>query len=149
VESGTGAAVEQQRLRFSQAVVALSSLAAFVFKAPIVNPLLAATVLLTFGPRPVDALAAPYDRWLAARVRSADHEPIARARLVRLTTVILLGTAGFCWIVGALGLAELFGLLGSAAAALYATTGIVVVANAVGVARRTRRRGRRDGKRGG
>lgn len=146
MESRTEAVVEQQRLRFSQAVVAVSALAAFVFKTPIVNPLLAATVLLTFGPRPLDVLAAPYDRWLAARVRRADHEPIVRARLVGLTTVILLGASGFCWIVGALGLAELLGLFGSAAAALYATTGIVVVANAVSVVRRARHRNRRRGR---
>jgi hypothetical protein len=143
VESRTEAVVEQQRLRFTQAVVAITALAAFVFKTPIVNPLLAATVLLTFGPRPLDLLASPYDRWLAPRVRRADHEPIARARLVGLTSVILLGASGFCWIVGAIGIAELLGLVGSASAALYATTGIEVVANAVGVVRRARHRNRR------
>ena len=144
MESSDEIDVDQERLRFSQAVVALTSLAAFVFQAPIVNPVLAGVVLLTLGPQPRDFLATPFDRWLAPRVREPSREPIGRARLIRVTSIVLLGASGFWWIVGALGLGELFGLLGTAAAASYATTGIVVVANAVGVVRRTRRRGRRS-----
>jgi hypothetical protein len=133
--------VDQERLRFSQAVVAVGALGAFVFEAPVLNPLLAGVVLVAMGPAPArDVLAAPFDRWLAARVRHPDRERIGRARLVQVTAVLTLGTAGFWWLVGASGLGEVFGLIGAGAAALYATTGIVAFAAVVDAARSVRAR---------
>lgn len=137
--------VDQDRLRFSQGVVAVGALVAYVFRAPVLDPVLAAAVIVAMGPAPGrDVLAVPYDRWVAPRRagRRAPRptEPIGRARLVQVTTVIALGAAGFWWLVGALGLAELFTLIGAAIAALYATTGIVVVASVVETVRRARRR---------
>ncbi len=140
--SNRDALVDQERLRFSQAVVAVGALAAFVFQIPVLALLLAGAELVAMGPGPArDVLAMPYDRWLGPRRGTGRlNEPVGRARLVRVTTIITLGAAGFWWLVGALGLGELFTLVGAGMAGVYATTGIVAIASLVTGARSVRRR---------
>ncbi len=134
--------VDQERLRFSQAVVAVGALAAFVFQIPVLVLLLAGAELVAMGPVPArDVLAMPYDRWLGPRRGPRrPSEPIGRSRLVRVTTIITLGAAGFWWLVGALGLGELFTLVGAGIAGVYATTGIIAIASLVNGARGVLRR---------
>jgi hypothetical protein len=137
-------AVTEERLRFTQGVVAILVMAGFVFEFPWMNPVVATSVAvaIALGPQ-ADVFAWPFDQWLVDRIRTPNAESIPRTRLVMLTTVVLVGSATVLWGVGFDGVGDLFGLVGAGVAALYATTGIVTATAFRPRVRLTRRRPRR------
>lgn len=125
--------------RFEQGVIAIAILAGFVFRVPLILPVLAAILLAAAaGPR-LNLFLRFFDTLLAPRMGApVSFDDGDEARIADLIRVGMLIVASLALLIGLGGLAWIIALAQAFASALRAATGIHI---GVGFYDRLRRRG--------
>ena len=126
-----GSPVDARRARFEQGVVAVSILAGFVFRVPLVLPFVAAVLAagVAFGSQ-ANVLHRLFDAALAPRLGPPVHvDDPDETRFADLLAAALLGLASLLLLVDLGGIAWILALVQAVASALRATAGIHVGAS--------------------